>query len=77
MLNKLIRRNRFKNRSKAEKSGWQWPPFAHVVVTEWRSHARRAALIGLLAGALAAVLWGLDRPVRVISMDGTFQRVSP
>ena len=80
MLNKLIRRNRYKskNRSKAEKPAWQWPPgFAHVVVTEWRSYARRAALIGLVAGALAALAWGLDRPVRVISMDGSFQRVSP
>jgi cell division protein FtsQ len=78
MLSKLIRRNRFKNRGKAEKPKWQWPAgFAHVVVTEWRSHARRAALLGLLAGALAAMLWGLDRPVRVISMDGSFQRVSP
>ena len=80
MLNKLIRRNRYKskNRSKAEKPAWQWPPgFAHVVVTEWRSYARRAALLGLVAGALAALVWGLDRPVRVISMDGSFQRVSP
>jgi len=80
MLNKLIRRNRYKskNRSKAEKPAWQWPPgFAHVVVTEWRSYARRAALLGLVAGALAALVWGLDRPMRVISMDGSFQRVSP
>ena len=80
MLNTLIRRNRYKskNRSKAEKPAWQWPPgFAHVVVTEWRSYARRAALIGLVAGALAALAWALDRPVRVISMDGSFQRVSP
>jgi cell division protein FtsQ len=28
-------------------------------------------------GALAALTWALDRPVRVISMDGSFQRVSP
>ena len=77
MLNKLMRRNRFKNRSKAEKPEWKWPRrLAHVVVTEWRSYARRAALLALLAGALAALLWSLDRPVRVISMDGSFQRVS-
>jgi cell division protein FtsQ len=74
MLSKLIRRNRFKNRSKkAEAPKWQWPRF----FTEWRSHVRRAALVGLVVGALAALLWSLDRPVRVISMDGSFQRVSP
>ena len=43
-LNRLIRRNRFKNREKAEKPQWQWPSF----VTEWRSYARRAALLLLL-----------------------------
>jgi cell division protein FtsQ len=78
MLNKLMRRNRFKNRSKAEKPEWKWPRrLAHAAVTEWRSYARRVALLALLAGALAALLWSLDRPVRVISMDGSFQRVTP
>jgi cell division protein FtsQ len=78
MLNNLIRRNRYKNRSKSEKRAWSWPPrFAHAVLSEWRSYARRAALASLIAGALGALLWGLDRPVRVISMDGSFQRVSP
>src|ERR1700676_5281730 len=43
----------------------------------WRRYARRAALVGLLAGGLAALSWTLDRPMRVISMDGSFQRVSP
>ena len=72
-LNWLIRRNRFKNRAKTEKREWQWPAF----VTEWRRYARRAALIALTSGALAALGWALDRPVQVISMDGSFQRVSP
>ena len=72
-LNRLIRRNRFKNRQKAEKPQWQWPAF----VTEWRSYARRAALLLLLVGGLAALTWALDRPLTVISMDGSFQRVSP
>ncbi len=40
-------------------------------------YARRAALLLLLAGGLTALTWALDRPVRVISMDGSFQRVSP
>jgi len=72
-LHWLTRRNRFKNRAKAEKPKWQWPPF----FAEWRLHARRAALSILAVGALAALAWALDRPVRVISMDGSFQRVSP
>jgi cell division protein FtsQ len=73
-LNKLIRRNRFKNRAKAPpKRAWQWPNF----VLEWRSYARRAALLAAIVGALAALSWALDRPIRVISMDGSFQRVSP
>jgi len=38
---------------------------------------RRAALVMLLGGGLGALTWALDRPVRVISMDGSFQRVSP
>src|SRR6202171_226699 len=72
-LNLALRRNRFKNKPKAEKPPWQWPAF----VAEWRIHTRRVALLVLLAGGLTAVAWALDRPLRVISMDGSFQRVSP
>ena len=72
-LNRLIRRNRFKTKPKAQKAPWQWPRF----VTEWRSYARRVALLVLLVAGLATLSWALDRPVRVISMDGSFQRVSP
>ncbi len=72
-FNWLIRRNRFKNRPKADKPKWRWPTF----ISEWRRHARRAALAAVTVGALAALTWALDRPVQVISMDGSFQRVSP
>ena len=72
-LNWLLRRNRFKNKPKVQHLEWQWPAF----VVEWRSYGRRAALLVLLAGGLTALAWALDRPVRVISMDGSFQRVSP
>jgi cell division protein FtsQ len=72
-FNYLLRRNRFKNKPKAQKKPWKWPTFA----IEWRRHARRAALLLLLVGGLAALTWALDRPLRVISMDGSFQRVSP
>jgi cell division protein FtsQ len=72
-MNWSLRRNRFKNKAKERKPPWKWPAF----VVEWRSYARRAALLLLLIGGLAALTWALDRPVRVISMDGSFQRVSP
>jgi cell division protein FtsQ len=72
-MNLSLRRNRFKNPTKERKPRWKLP----TCVVEWRSYARRAALLLLLAGGLAALTWALDRPVRVISMDGSFQRVSP
>jgi cell division protein FtsQ len=72
-LSLALRRNRFKNKSKVQKPRWTWPAF----VIEWRVHARRAALLVLAFAGLAALTWALDRPVRVISMDGSFQRVSP
>jgi cell division protein FtsQ len=71
--NFALRRNRFKNKPTVQKPQWQWPAF----VIEWRRHTRRAALVVVCACGLAALTWALDRPVRVISMDGSFQRVSP
>jgi len=72
-LNAVLRRNRFKNKPKVAKPAWQWL----IRGTDWRRYARRAALLALLVGGLTALTWALDRPVRVISMDGSFQRVSP
>jgi len=72
-VQKLFRRNRFKRPAKVEKPARQWP----LVLREWRSYARRTALLALIAGALGALTWALDRPIHVISMDGAFQRVSP
>ncbi len=71
----LMRRNRFKKRAQttAPQRQWQWPKF----VSEWRRYARRAALLVLIVSALVALTWMLDRPIRVISMDGAFQRVTP
>src|ERR1700675_1282324 len=66
-------RNRFKTKPKVRKPPWQW----HNGRIEWRAYARRAALLLLALGGLGALTWALDRPVRVISMDGSFQRVSP
>ena len=71
--NWLMRRNRFKKQPKRETAPRKWPEF----VTAWRTYARRAGLLLLLSGGLAGLTWGLDRPLRVISMDGSFQRVTP
>jgi cell division protein FtsQ len=72
-LNLGLRRNRFKSPEKARTPKWKWLGRA----VQWRSYARRAALLLLLVAGLAALTWALDRPLRVISMDGSFQRVSP
>src|SRR5580704_3271341 len=72
-MNLRWRSNRFRNKPKAPKARWTWLSG----VSEWRRYARRAALLALAVAALTALTWALDRPVRVISMDGSFQRVSP
>jgi cell division protein FtsQ len=68
----VMNRNRFK-RAKADKPRFEWPEF----VGDWRVYARRGGLALALVSALCALSWALDRPVRVISIDGSFQRVSP
>jgi cell division protein FtsQ len=73
MMSLSWRRNRFKSKAKPAKSHWKWPAF----LGQWRVYARRGALLLVLVGALSALTWALDRPVRVISIDGSFQRVSP
>src|ERR1700720_391953 len=73
MKNLSWRRNRFKSKAAPEKSRFKWAG----VLVQWRVYARRGALLLVLVGALSALTWALDRPVRVISIDGSFQRVSP
>jgi cell division protein FtsQ len=73
-FNGLIRRNRFKNRpTPSKKAPWQWPKF----IVEWRRYGKRAAIVALTLAVLGAFLLALDRPVQTVSMDGSFQRVSP
>ena len=69
----LTRRNRFKKAAQPKRTPWQWPG----IVRNWRVYARRVAVVCLSVGGLAGLTWALDRPIRVISMDGAFQRVSP
>jgi cell division protein FtsQ len=74
-FSRLLRRNRFKakNRPAPEQRSRPWAAY----LAAWRTYARRGALLLVVLSAVAALVWGLDRPVRVISMDGSFQRVSP
>jgi cell division protein FtsQ len=71
--NWLLRRNRFKKKAKPPAAK---PRFA-LPLLEWRKHLGRAAVLGLVACALVALSVALDRPIRTISMEGDFQRVSP
>jgi cell division protein FtsQ len=73
MMTLSWRRNRFKSKATPKKARWKWP----ATFPQWRVYARRGALLLVLAAALTALTWALDRPVRVISIDGSFQRVSP
>jgi cell division protein FtsQ len=73
MLAGLGRRNRFKSRTPAARRAWRWPKIA----LDWRSLVKRSALVALMAGAVGALAWALDRPLRVVSMNGSFARVSP
>ena len=69
----VMSRNRFKKKPKADKKRWQWPAF----FGNWRVYLRRGSVLLISVGALSALTWALDRPVKVISIDGSFQRVSP
>ena len=69
----LGRRNRFKDRRRAAGKKWAWPRLA----IDWRAYAHRVALVACIGACLAALTWACNRPLRVIAMDGNFQRVSP
>src|SRR5471030_797109 len=68
----LIRRNRFKAVRRADKKKWSWK----VLAIDWRGLAHRLALVLSVGACLGALAWACNRPLRVIAMDGNFQRVS-
>jgi hypothetical protein len=63
--------NRYKPKAKPARKAWRLPQI------DWKLHARRVAVIGILVGSLVGLSLILDRPIRVMSIDGSFQRVSP
>ncbi len=70
----MSRRNRFKNRvKKSSRPESRW----HLPAIDWKSYGRKSAVLALVACCLGALGWALNRPISAISMDGTFQRVSP
>ena len=71
--NWLRRRNRFKNSQRDAARKLSLPRLA----VDWRSLAHRVALVACIGACLAGLTWACNRPVRVIAMDGNFERVSP
>ncbi|HEX4152946.1 MAG TPA: hypothetical protein VHY75_12140, partial [Steroidobacteraceae bacterium] len=73
-LGSLFRRNRFKNRASSKTAERKLPKLARAagLVLEWRKYARAGVVCALILGALAGLIWTLDRPMRMISMDGSF-----
>lgn len=67
--------NRFKPKARAPRSSLGLMQRLRSIA--WGRHLRRLAVVGMLAGSLAALSLILDRPIRYMSIDGTFQRVSP
>ena len=69
----LTRRNRFKSARRADRKKLSLP----LLAIDWRCFAHRIALVVCIGACLVALAWACNRPLRVIAMDGNFQRVSP
>jgi len=67
--------NRFKPKAKPAKGARRWS--ARWRAIDWKPQLRRVAVIGILAASLTGLSLILDRPIRHLSIDGSFQRVSP
>jgi cell division protein FtsQ len=62
-----------KNRRKQSENRWRW----RLPDINWRAWGISVGgVIGVCALA-AAVMWGLDQPIRTVSVSGRFQRVAP
>jgi cell division protein FtsQ len=63
--------NRLKKPAKVPRPAWQWPRVQLLRL------GRRVGVVVALVAALSGLVWLLDRPIQAISIDGSFQRVSP
>ncbi len=68
----LQRRNRYK---RPEEVRFSWRRLRSEV--DWRRVAHYVGPLALVVAGLGALAWGLNRPLRAVSIDGSFQRVSP
>ena len=69
----LQRRNRFKRPGSAARLTWR----SLRSRVDWRALAQQAGPFTLAVAGLGALAWGLNRPLRTVAIDGSFQRVSP
>ncbi|MDE2294053.1 MAG: cell division protein FtsQ/DivIB, partial [Gammaproteobacteria bacterium] len=67
----LQRRNRYK---RPDGAGFSWRRLRSQV--DWREVAHYVGPLVLVVAGLGALAWGLNRPLRAVSIDGSFQRVS-
>jgi cell division protein FtsQ len=63
--------NRMKKPAKPPRAPWQLPRIA------WHKTAVPAAVLAVLAGLVVGLRFLVDQPIRAVSIDGSFQRVSP
>ncbi len=76
MMTALFRpQNRFKPKAKPARR--RTDILQRLRAVDWKRHLRRLAVVGMLVGSLTGLSLILDRPIRHLSIDGTFQRVSP
>jgi cell division protein FtsQ len=67
----MRRANRMKKPPKAPRVPWKLPRIP------WHRFAVPVAVAGVFAGSLVGLRLLLDQPIRAVSIDGSFQRVSP
>ena len=67
----LQRRNRYRRPNGAR---WSWRGLRAQI--DWRALAPSAGPLALVVAGLGALAWGLNRPLRAVSIDGRFQHVS-
>ena len=63
--------SRPKNRRKSSGRGWKLPQI------NWRAFGIAFGVIASVCAIVGVVMWGLDQPIRTVSVAGRFQRVAP